>query len=113
MVGLSAAGAVPYVQAFDSLLAGPVAEYLKISKEIGGDVQKHVRMFGPFFSLLKRTNGFLQILLILGLRTPCKVPGSFLANFCLEFSAGTEIVPQIFLGPLLLSHNLCGLLLYR
>lgn len=44
---LSSAGAVPYVQAFDSLLAGPVAEYLKISKEIGGDVQKHVRMFCP------------------------------------------------------------------
>ncbi|KAF6107800.1 cyclase associated actin cytoskeleton regulatory protein 1 [Phyllostomus discolor] len=38
------AGAVPYVQAFDSLLAGPVAEYLKISKEIGGDVQKHAEM---------------------------------------------------------------------
>lgn len=37
-------GAVPYVQAFDSLLANPVAEYLKMSKEIGGDVQKHVRM---------------------------------------------------------------------
>ncbi|KAK1340159.1 hypothetical protein QTO34_018723 [Cnephaeus nilssonii] len=37
-------GAVPYVQAFDSLLAGPVAEYLKISKEIGGDVQKHAEM---------------------------------------------------------------------
>lgn len=53
MVGLSAAGAAPYVQAFDSLLAGPVAEYLKISKEIGGDVQKHVRMFGPFSPLLK------------------------------------------------------------
>ncbi|KAF3819980.1 hypothetical protein GH733_015489 [Mirounga leonina] len=38
------AGAAPYVQAFDSLLAGPVAEYLKISKEIGGDVQKHAEM---------------------------------------------------------------------
>ncbi|XP_006886659.1 PREDICTED: adenylyl cyclase-associated protein 1 [Elephantulus edwardii] len=37
-------GATPYVQAFDSLLAGPVAEYLKISKEIGGDVQKHAEM---------------------------------------------------------------------
>uniref|UniRef100_A0A8C9B8N6 Adenylyl cyclase-associated protein n=1 Tax=Phocoena sinus TaxID=42100 RepID=A0A8C9B8N6_PHOSS len=38
------AGTTPYVQAFDSLLAGPVAEYLKISKEIGGDVQKHAEM---------------------------------------------------------------------
>ncbi|XP_012872220.1 PREDICTED: adenylyl cyclase-associated protein 1 [Dipodomys ordii] len=37
-------GTAPYVQAFDSLLAGPVAEYLKISKEIGGDVQKHAEM---------------------------------------------------------------------
>uniref|UniRef100_A0A2I3GIQ1 CARP motif domain-containing protein n=1 Tax=Nomascus leucogenys TaxID=61853 RepID=A0A2I3GIQ1_NOMLE len=34
----------PNVQAFDSLLAGPVAEDLKISKEAGGDVQKHAEM---------------------------------------------------------------------
>uniref|UniRef100_A0A2I3GJV5 Adenylyl cyclase-associated protein n=1 Tax=Nomascus leucogenys TaxID=61853 RepID=A0A2I3GJV5_NOMLE len=40
----SKVGAAPYVQAFDSLLAGPVAEYLKISKEIGGDMQKHAEM---------------------------------------------------------------------
>ncbi|XP_008578476.1 PREDICTED: adenylyl cyclase-associated protein 1 [Galeopterus variegatus] len=40
----SKAGAAPYVQAFDSLLASPVAEYLKISKEIGGDVQRHAEM---------------------------------------------------------------------
>ena len=40
----AAKGTTPYVQAFDSLLAGPVAEYLKISKEIGGDVQKHAEM---------------------------------------------------------------------
>ncbi|XP_033013623.1 adenylyl cyclase-associated protein 1 [Lacerta agilis] len=33
-----------YVQAFDTLLAGPVAEYMKISREIGGDVQKHADM---------------------------------------------------------------------
>lgn len=51
VVYLSSAGAAPYVQAFDSLLVGPVAEYLKISKEIGGDVQKHVRMFPPFSPL--------------------------------------------------------------
>ncbi|EHB00756.1 Adenylyl cyclase-associated protein 1 [Heterocephalus glaber] len=37
-------GAAPYVEAFDLLLAGPVAEYLKISKEIGADVQKHAEM---------------------------------------------------------------------
>ncbi|XP_014439738.1 LOW QUALITY PROTEIN: adenylyl cyclase-associated protein 1-like, partial [Tupaia chinensis] len=40
----SKAGAAPYVQAFDSLLAVVVTEYLKISKEIGGDVQKHAEM---------------------------------------------------------------------
>ena len=38
------AGTTLYVQAFDSLLAVPVAEYLKNSKEIGGDVQKHAEM---------------------------------------------------------------------
>ncbi|XP_020655784.3 adenylyl cyclase-associated protein 1 [Pogona vitticeps] len=37
-------GVAQYVQAFDALLEGPVAEYLKISKEIGGDVQKHSEM---------------------------------------------------------------------
>uniref|UniRef100_A0A2I3HQP6 CARP motif domain-containing protein n=1 Tax=Nomascus leucogenys TaxID=61853 RepID=A0A2I3HQP6_NOMLE len=40
----SKAGAAPYAQAFDSLLACPVAEHLKISKEIGGDMQKDVEM---------------------------------------------------------------------
>ncbi|EHB14571.1 Adenylyl cyclase-associated protein 1 [Heterocephalus glaber] len=42
--GGASQGAAPYVEAFDLLLAGPVAEYLKISKEIGGDVQKHAEM---------------------------------------------------------------------
>ncbi|XP_044280879.1 adenylyl cyclase-associated protein 1 isoform X2 [Varanus komodoensis] len=37
-------GVAEYVQAFDSLLAGPVAEYVKISTEIGSDVQKHAEM---------------------------------------------------------------------
>ncbi|KFQ77825.1 Adenylyl cyclase-associated protein 1, partial [Phoenicopterus ruber ruber] len=37
-------GVAQYVQAFDALLAGPVAEYMKISKEVGGDVQKHAEM---------------------------------------------------------------------
>ncbi|NXP33449.1 CAP1 protein, partial [Leiothrix lutea] len=40
----SAKGVAQYVQAFDALLAGPVAEYTKISKEVGGDVQKHAEM---------------------------------------------------------------------
>uniref|UniRef100_A0A8I3NWF1 CAP N-terminal domain-containing protein n=1 Tax=Canis lupus familiaris TaxID=9615 RepID=A0A8I3NWF1_CANLF len=38
------AEAAPCVQAFASLLAGPVAEYLKVNKETGGDVQKHAEM---------------------------------------------------------------------
>lgn len=112
-MGLSAAGAAPYVQAFDSLLAGPVAEYLKISKEIGGDVQKHVRMFGPFSPLLKG---------LMASSNPnhpwfkSPLQGSWLLSSQLlpiEFSQGTGTVPQIFLGPLLLSRNLFGLLLYR
>ncbi|XP_044523967.1 adenylyl cyclase-associated protein 1 isoform X4 [Gracilinanus agilis] len=37
-------GLAPYVEVFDSLLAGPAADYLRISKEIGGDVQKHAEM---------------------------------------------------------------------
>ncbi|XP_034609874.1 adenylyl cyclase-associated protein 1 [Trachemys scripta elegans] len=40
----SSKGMAAYVQAFDTLLAGPVAEYMKISKDIGGDVQKHAEM---------------------------------------------------------------------
>ncbi|MBZ3880741.1 Adenylyl cyclase-associated protein 1 [Sciurus carolinensis] len=43
--------AAPYVQAFDSLLASPVAECLKISKEIGRDVQKHTEMVHPGLKL--------------------------------------------------------------
>ncbi|XP_061454043.1 adenylyl cyclase-associated protein 1 [Rhineura floridana] len=37
-------GVAEHVKAFDSLLSGPVAEYMKISREIGGDVQKHAEM---------------------------------------------------------------------
>lgn len=40
-------GASEYVRAFDSLLAGPVAEYMRISVEIGGDVRKHVSLRLP------------------------------------------------------------------
>lgn len=40
---LFSAGVAQYVQAFDAILSGPVAEYINISKEVGGDVQKHVR----------------------------------------------------------------------
>ncbi|KAJ6655625.1 hypothetical protein lerEdw1_004977 [Lerista edwardsae] len=37
-------GVAEYVQAFDSLLAGAVAEYMKKSREIGSDVQTHAEM---------------------------------------------------------------------
>lgn len=31
-----------YVEAFDALVSGPVAEYMSLSGKIGGDVKKHV-----------------------------------------------------------------------
>uniref|UniRef100_A0A8C5RYR4 Adenylyl cyclase-associated protein n=1 Tax=Laticauda laticaudata TaxID=8630 RepID=A0A8C5RYR4_LATLA len=37
-------GIAEFVQAFDELLAGPVAAYMKISREIGSEVQKHSEM---------------------------------------------------------------------
>lgn len=37
-------GVAEYVQAFDSLLAGAVAEYMSKSREIGSDVQTHAEM---------------------------------------------------------------------
>uniref|UniRef100_A0A8C2SXE8 Adenylyl cyclase-associated protein n=2 Tax=Coturnix japonica TaxID=93934 RepID=A0A8C2SXE8_COTJA len=40
----SSLGVAQYVQAFDAILSGPVAEYINISKEVGGDVQKHAEM---------------------------------------------------------------------
>lgn len=32
-----------YVDAYDNLISGPVAQYAALSQKIGGDVQKHVR----------------------------------------------------------------------
>ncbi|XP_072103383.1 adenylyl cyclase-associated protein 1 [Mobula birostris] len=46
----------PYVEAFDEILAGPVATYYKISKELGGDVEKHADMVNE---ALKFQRGFL------------------------------------------------------
>ncbi|NWX94139.1 CAP1 protein, partial [Nothoprocta pentlandii] len=42
--GAGSSQAAQYVQAFDALLAGPAAAYVRISKEIGGDVQTHAEM---------------------------------------------------------------------
>uniref|UniRef100_A0A3P9J2D3 Adenylyl cyclase-associated protein n=1 Tax=Oryzias latipes TaxID=8090 RepID=A0A3P9J2D3_ORYLA len=40
--GGSAGGAVSaYVEAFDGIVSGPLAQYLSLSQQIGGDVQKH------------------------------------------------------------------------
>ncbi|XP_008303166.1 adenylyl cyclase-associated protein 1 [Stegastes partitus] len=43
--GGSAGGAVSaFVEAFDEIISGPLAQYLTLSQQIGGDVQKHAEM---------------------------------------------------------------------
>uniref|UniRef100_A0AAY4CJA1 Adenylyl cyclase-associated protein n=1 Tax=Denticeps clupeoides TaxID=299321 RepID=A0AAY4CJA1_9TELE len=39
-----------YVDAYDSLISGPVAQYLALSQKIGGDVQKHADMMKQAFA---------------------------------------------------------------
>lgn len=39
----SSAAVSVYVEAFDEIVQGPVAQYVSLSQKIGGDVQKHVR----------------------------------------------------------------------
>ncbi|XP_076865100.1 adenylyl cyclase-associated protein 1 [Brachyhypopomus gauderio] len=39
-----------YVEAFDVLISGPVAEYATLSQKIGGDVQKHAEMMKQAFT---------------------------------------------------------------
>nr|XP_020453248.1 adenylyl cyclase-associated protein 1 [Monopterus albus] len=49
--GPSAGGAVSvYVEAFDEIVSGPVAQYISLSQKIGGDVQKHAEMMKQAFS---------------------------------------------------------------
>uniref|UniRef100_A0A3B4YE75 Adenylyl cyclase-associated protein n=1 Tax=Seriola lalandi dorsalis TaxID=1841481 RepID=A0A3B4YE75_SERLL len=49
--GDSAGGAVSvYVEAFDGIVSGPVAQYVSLSQKIGGDVQKHADMIKQAFS---------------------------------------------------------------
>ncbi|XP_044028890.1 adenylyl cyclase-associated protein 1 [Siniperca chuatsi] len=49
--GNSAGGAVSvYVEAFDEIVSGPVAQYFSLSQQIGGDVQKHAEMMKQAFS---------------------------------------------------------------
>ncbi|XP_029022547.1 adenylyl cyclase-associated protein 1 [Betta splendens] len=49
--GGSAGGAVSvYVDAYDKIISGPVAEYITLSQKIGGDVQKHADMMKQAFN---------------------------------------------------------------
>lgn len=94
------------MQAFDSLLANPVAEYLKMSKEIGGDVQKHVRTRGPFFLLLFKDWKLFFTSLHPHHRGVREPPDSFSSSF---IGPGTEM-GFIFLG-LLFYYIFCVFLL--
>uniref|UniRef100_A0A087X5K0 Adenylyl cyclase-associated protein n=1 Tax=Poecilia formosa TaxID=48698 RepID=A0A087X5K0_POEFO len=47
----SAGGAVAaFVEAYDDIISGPVAQYVALSQQIGGDVQKHADMMKQAFS---------------------------------------------------------------
>uniref|UniRef100_A0A3B5MN03 Adenylyl cyclase-associated protein n=1 Tax=Xiphophorus couchianus TaxID=32473 RepID=A0A3B5MN03_9TELE len=47
----STGGAVaPFVEAYDDIIRGPVAQYVALSQQIGGDVQKHADMMKQAFS---------------------------------------------------------------
>ncbi|XP_034560472.1 adenylyl cyclase-associated protein 1 [Notolabrus celidotus] len=49
--GGGSGGAVSaYVEAFDAIVNGPVAQYLSLSQKIGGDVQKHAEMIKKGFA---------------------------------------------------------------
>ena len=44
----SSVGIAPYVEAFDRLLNGSVAEFLRYSKILEGDVKTHVSIYSNF-----------------------------------------------------------------
>ncbi|XP_053303022.1 adenylyl cyclase-associated protein 1 [Pleuronectes platessa] len=58
--GLSGAGEAPvgavsvYVDAFDEIINGPVAQYFSLSQKIGGDVLKHAEMIKQAFTSQKQ-----------------------------------------------------------
>ncbi|XP_051246210.1 adenylyl cyclase-associated protein 1 [Dicentrarchus labrax] len=53
--GDSTGGAVSaYVEAYDVIVNGPLAEYLSLSQKIGGDVQKHAEMMKQAFASQKK-----------------------------------------------------------
>ncbi|XP_051527392.1 adenylyl cyclase-associated protein 1 isoform X2 [Myxocyprinus asiaticus] len=43
-----------YVEAYDNLISGPVAQYAALSQKIGGDVQKHAEMMKQVFSIQRQ-----------------------------------------------------------
>ena len=48
----SSIGIAPYVEAFDRLLNGSVAEFLRYSKILEGDVKTHVSIYSNFLSII-------------------------------------------------------------
>lgn len=48
--GGSSQGVSAYVEAYDSLIQGPIEQYLSLSAQIGGDVQKHAEMMKKAFA---------------------------------------------------------------
>lgn len=48
----SSIGIAPYVEAFDRLLNGSVAEFLRYSKILEGDVKTHVSIYLHFLPLI-------------------------------------------------------------
>ncbi|KAJ8268193.1 hypothetical protein COCON_G00133650 [Conger conger] len=48
--GGSPQGVSAYVEAYDALISGPVGQYLSLSGQIGGDVQKHAEMMKKAFT---------------------------------------------------------------
>ncbi|XP_071355328.1 adenylyl cyclase-associated protein 1 [Trachinotus anak] len=53
--GDSAGGAVSvFVEAFDEIVSGPLAQYVSLSQQIGGDVQKHAEMMKQAFSIQRQ-----------------------------------------------------------
>ncbi|XP_015245269.1 PREDICTED: adenylyl cyclase-associated protein 1 isoform X3 [Cyprinodon variegatus] len=48
--GSAGGAAAPFVEAYDDIIKGPVAQYVSLSQKIGGDVQKHAEMMKAAFS---------------------------------------------------------------
>lgn len=59
MTVFSSIGVAPYIEAFDRLLSGSVAEFLRNSKILDGDVKIHVSTFLHFISQMYNFECFL------------------------------------------------------